>query len=679
MQYSQEQMIMLQKAMTSMYEDNMKFLEIYNKDLFEKVSNLSTEIDNKLYQSRYELEFVNNSFNIIDTQSKKYLYDTTLEDYSTSALLETDFSTKGSMSNLMDSVYTTDNTEKLRLLNNDIQTESFHHIMKDINKFKEILGHPSISETKEMRYIPSFIFFGTLLGSHLLPFKEKFNPKSFLIVEPDLEIFRLSLFVTEYKVLTDNTRLFFSVADENAQMIKTMEQFMLYDSFENYTYKYYSTSYHDKSLFNSFTLALQNTTPFSYDHYRQIHYAKESIRSINKFPVLLEKEVKSKMQELPILVLSPGPSLRENFKWLKKNQDKFITIAFGAAVKALCEVGVKPDIITSVDASTLILRQFPKECKKVYENSLALISTDSHRDLFKFFKKENITVFEPNFKIVKEGLKESPSLTVGDNCIHILLTLGFKDIYLLGTDLSIDLDTGNSYDKTHLMSSNKRNLHYLNKNIKKISEEVDVSSNYVSVESNFEDRTLYADQFFLKIIESYKTIIKEHEKKHDFNVYNLSSGSKIANTSPLQPRDVSLPNIKNQKMIKELKKFLIQKSRTHSSQDEKEYIIHEIDFLNKLLMNIKSIKDTDLENFEHFYSLRKEYAQKIVKHKSYSSLTRTLLSNYMKIIDSFINFVFNDKNSNYSDKTLQKIKIEWCLQVSELIKEYRKVLKKFKF
>ncbi|NQY94274.1 MAG: motility associated factor glycosyltransferase family protein [Campylobacteraceae bacterium] len=432
-------------------------------------------------------------------------------------------------------------------------------------------------------------------------------------------------------------------------------------------------------MFNSFALALQNTTPFSYDHYRQIHYAKESIRSINKFPVLLEKEVKSKIQELPILVLSPGPSLRENFKWLKKNQDKFITIAFGATVKALCEVGVKPDIITSVDASTLILRQFPKECKKVYENSLALIATDSHRDLFKFFKKENITVFEPNFKIVKEGLRESPALTVGDNCIHILLTMGFKEIYLLGTDLAIDLDTGNSYDKTHLMSGNKRNLHYLNKNIKKISEEVDVSSNYIAVESNFGDKTLYADQFFLKLLESYKTIIKEHKKKYDFNIYNLSSGSRIDNTTPLEPRDISLPKIENQKEIKELKKFLIQKSRTHSSEDEKEYIIHEIDFLNKLLMNIKNIKNTDLENFEQFYSLRKEYAQKIAKHKSYSSHTRTLLSNYIKIIDSFINFVFNDKNSDYSKKTLQVLKMEWCLQVSELIKEYRKVLKKFKF
>jgi len=679
MQYSQEQMIVLQKAMVSMYEDNMKFLEIYNKDVFERMTTLSSEIDNNLYQSRYELEFVNNSFNIIDIQNKKYLYDTTLEDYSIAGLSETDFSTKGSISNLMNSVYTTDNSEELRLLNNDIQTESFQHIRKDINKFKDILDNPSISETKEMKYIPSFIFLGTLLGSHLLPFKEKFTPKSFLIVEPDLEIFRLSLFVTEYKVLTDNTRLFFSVADENAQMIKTMEQFILYDSFENYTYKYYSTSYHDKSLFNSFALALQNTTPFSYDHYRQIHYAKESIRSINKFPVLLEKELKSKIQELPILVLSPGPSLRENFKWLKKNQDKFITIAFGATVKALCEVGVKPDIITSVDASTLILRQFPLESKKVYENSLGLIATDSHRDLFKFFKKENITVFEPNFKIVKDGLKESPALTVGDNCLHILLTMGFKEIYLLGTDLSIDLDTGSSYDKTHLMSGNKRNLHYLNKNIKKISEEVDVSSNHIEVESNFGDRTLYADQFFLKLLESYKTIIKEHEKKYDFNIYNLSHGSRIANTIPLEAKNITLPNIKTQKEIKKLKNFLIKKSRTDSSQDEKEYIIHEIDFLNKLLIDVENIKSTKLENFEQFYSLRKEYAKKIVKHKSYSSLTRTLLSNYIKIIDSFINFVVNDKNSDYSTKILQKVKMEWCLQVSTLIKEYRKVLKKFKF
>ena len=679
MQYSKEQMTILQNAMTSMYEDNMKFLEIYNKDVFEKVTELTNKIEIKNYQSRYELEFVNNSFNILDTENQKYIYENSLEEYTKIAVEETDFSTKGSISNLMNSIYSTDNQEELRLLNNDIQTESFQHIMKDVNKFRKLLDYPSIAETKEMKYVPSFIFFGSLLGSHFLPLKEKFSPKSCLIIEPDLELFRLSLFVTEYKILTKKNRLFFSVSDTNTQMIKKMEQFILYNSFENYTYKYYSTSYHDKNLFNNFALALQNSTPFAYDHYRQINYAKESIRSINKFPVLLEKEVESKIQDLPILVLSPGPSLRENFKWLKANQDKFITISFGATVKALCEAGIKPDIITSVDASTLILRQFPKECKKVYEDSLCLLAADSHRDLFKFFKKENTIVFEPNFKIVKEGLKESPSLTVGDNCMHILLTMGFKKIYLLGTDLSIDADAGSSYDKTHLMSGQKRNLHYLNKNIKKISEEVDVSSNYVSVESNFGDKTLYADQLFLKILESYKAIIEAHKEKYDFYVYNLSNGSKIENTISLQAKNINLPKIKKEKKINKLKKFFLDKSRMNVTQDEEQYILYEIDFLTNLLEDIKIIENMNFENYDQFYSLRKKYAQRIVKHKSYSSLTQSLLSNYIKIIDSFINFVFNDNEKMYSVEVLHLVKMQWCVQVSELIKEYRKVLKKFKF
>ena len=679
MQYSEEQMLMLQNAMTLMYEDNMQFLEIYNKDVFEKVNALTSKIEEENYKSRYELEFVNNSFNILDMENKKYIYETSLEEYTKKSVSETDFSTNGSISNLMNSIYSTDNAEELRLLNNDIQTESFQHIMKDVNKFRKLLDYPSVGETKQMKYVPSFIFLGSLLGSHFLSLKEKFNFKSCLIIEPDLELFRLSLFVTEYKILTDKNRLFFSVGDTNNQMIKCMEQFILYNSFENYTYKYYSTSYHDKNLFNNFALALQNSTPFAYDHYRQINYAKESIRSINKFPVLLEKEVESKIQDLPVLVLSPGPSLRENFKWLKENQDKFILISFGATVKALCEAGVKPDIITSVDASTLILRQFPKECKKTYEDSLSLLAADSHRDLFKFFKKENTIVFEPNFKIVKEGLKESPSLTVGDNCMHVLLTMGFKEIYLLGTDLSIDADAGSSYDKTHHMSGQKRNMHYLNKNIKKISEEVDVSNNYVSVESNFGDKILYADQLFLKILESYKNIIEAHKEKYEFNVYNLSSGSKIANTIPLQAKNINLPNIKKQKTIKKLKKFLIDKSRTNVTQGESEYIMHEINFLTDLLVDIKKIKNTNLENSEQFYSLRKEYAQRIVKHKSYSSLTQSLLSNYIKIIDSFINFVFNDNEKVYSNEVVHKVQMQWCVQVSELIKEYRKVLKKFKF
>jgi len=472
-----------------------------------------------------------------------------------------------------------------------------------------------------------------------------------------------------------NSRIFFSIGQSDYEMVKELEPFILYDSFDNYLYKYYSTSYHDKQLFNNFTVALQNSTPFAFDHYRQIHYAKKSISRINKYPVLVENKKTSDIQDLPILILSPGPSLRKNFKWLKKNKNKFITVAFGATVKALNDAGVIPDIITSVDASTLMMKQFPLKCKKTYEKSIALVSSDSHEELFQKFKKKNIFIFEANFKLKENGLRESPALTVGDNAMHVLLSMGFKKIFMLGTDLFVDVDTGVSYDKSHT-SSSKSNVHYLKKNIKKISEDIDVSNNYIKVKSNFGDSTLYTNQFFYKIIESYNVIVQAHKKLHDFEVYNLSDGAKINGIHSLRIQDVQLHDIEKKKKKSLLKEFFRSKSEHQFSLKEQSHMQDEIKFINELLLYVEEVNSQKITRSEEFYDLRKEHALRVVKHKSYSSLTKSMISTYIKIIDRYINFIFNDAEASYTEKKLNSIKKEWCYQVFSLLTTYEKILKK---
>jgi len=676
MEYTQDQIQTLQNAMHSMYEDNLEFFKIYNKKTYDKIIDLDEKINLGQYDTRYELEFIDNSFNIYDCIKKEFLYEKNLDEYTIDILKELDYSNKGSLSNLINNIYTEDNVAELRMFNNDIQTKSYKQLIRDIRNFKELLHNPKINRDTNMKYIPSFVFFGTLLGKHLYPINQKFKSKSYLIVEPNIEIFRLSLFITEYKLLSQESKIFFSIGQSDYEMVKEIGPFLLYDSLENYIYKYYSTSYHDKQIFNNFTLALQNTSPFAFDYYRQMHYVKESISRINKYPVLVENKKISDIQDLPILVLSPGPSLRKNFKWLKKNKDKFITIAFGATVKALHEAGIIPDIITSVDASTLIMKQFPPECKKTYQNSIALLSTDSHEDMFSLFKEENIFIFEANFKLKEKGLKESPALTVGDNSLHILLSMGFKNIFMLGVDLFVDIDSGTSYDKSHVNSKTKYNVHYLKKNIKKISEEIDVADNYIKINSNLGNKILYANQFFLKIIESYSVIAQSHKMNYDFNVFNLSDGARIPNIQPLNPRDIELPDIKEKKTKKLLNKFFQIKSKNKFSKSEKNKMKIEIEFINELIAYVKYIKKMPLTEDKEFYDLRKEYAIKIVKYKSYSSLTRSLLSTHIKVIDNYINFVFNDENFTYSKNELSKLKTQWCKQMNLILEKYKKILKK---
>lgn len=676
MEYSQEQTIALQDALHNMYEDNMEFLKIYDKSIYNEISNLSNKIDNNEYEVRYELEFINNSFNIYDKHKKEYIYKNSLDEYNANVSNELDYSNKNIISNAMTKNYDIENIEELRLFDNDIQTNSYKKVIKDIEKFKDIVDGTNTHSNGNMKYIPTFIFFGTLLGSHLFHIKQKFKSKSYLIIEPDIEIFRLSLFITEYKLLSENSRLFFSVGDNYSRMVNKMENYILYDLGENYKYKYYSTSYHAQNLFNNFAMALGNTNPFSFDHYRQLSYIDKSINRINKFPTLIESDFSSTLENLPVLILSPGPSLREKVKWVKKNYKNFITLAFGATVKILNEFDIKPDIITSVDASTLILNQFPKECESTYKEAVILLGTDSHKEVVKLFKQENIFVYETNVKILMNGMEESSSTSVGENALHILLTMGFKEIYMLGTDLAIDIDTEIAYDKTHLKSTkDKHCLHYLRKNIKKISEDIDINDKYIKVASNFKNKTLYSDPLFLKIIEGYTSIIEMHKEKYPFKVFNLSKGAFIPNTTPLSPKEVRISTIKKDKKNRYLKEFFLNKSQKGFLKEKDEFS-NEVEFLDDLISFIKNIKKINIGNDKSFYTVRKKYIQKIIEHKSYSLMTVSFLLTHIQVIDNYINLQFNNENFYCNESKLENIKLEWCKQVLNKLKEYQKILKK---
>ena len=676
MKYSQEQLAILEDALRNMYEDNMDFLKIYDNGLYNDIYSLTDKIDNNEYEVRYELEFINNSFNVFDKQKGIYLYEESLIEYNNKVLNEIDYSFKSTIANISNKHYDLDHVENLRLFNNDIQSNAYAQIVSDINEFKIEFGNPKKNSHSKMTYVPGFVFFGTLLGSHLSPLQQKLKLESCLVVEPDIELFRLSLFVTEYKILVQNAKLFFSIGSTDTQMLTKMQKYILFGSTESYLYKYYSTSYHDKQLFSNFTLALSSSNPFDFNHYRQLFYAKESINRIKKYPVLIVNKLSSEIIERPVLILSPGPSLRNNIKWVQKNNNKFITIAFGASIKILHEFGIKPDIITSVDSSTLILKQLPPECKSTYENALALLGTDSHKDVFKLFKKENIFVGESNFKLLINGIKESASITVGDNTLHIMLSMGFKKIYLLGTDLAIDVNDGVAYDKTHFKNSKeKHQLHHLRKNIKKISDDIDLTKNYIKMESNFKNKTLYSDQLFIKILGSYDSIISTHQSTYSFEIFNLSEGAYIPRTTPLRTSKINLQAIKKSNTEAQLREFFLKKSQKDFIEEKIE-LAKEVKFLNELMLYIKDIKKVRVLNKDEFYDFRRKYTSKITEHKSYSLLTTTFLLTHIKIIDNYINFVLNDDSFNCSELMLLNIKSLWCKEVESKIKEYKKTIKK---
>ena len=67
---------------------------------------------------------------------------------------------------------------------------------------------------KRFKKIDKFIFLGTLLGRHIPRIAQKVDAKMYLVLERNLEIFRLSLFTVDYTLLAKKG-VVFSVMDNH--------------------------------------------------------------------------------------------------------------------------------------------------------------------------------------------------------------------------------------------------------------------------------------------------------------------------------------------------------------------------------------------------------------------------------------------------------------------------------
>ncbi|WP_252981538.1 hypothetical protein [Aliarcobacter butzleri] len=72
-----EAQIQLQNALTTTFLANLVFLSEYDRDLYDRVDELSRMIENGTYQEKYALEFLmeNGEFDIYDIVNDKYLYN----------------------------------------------------------------------------------------------------------------------------------------------------------------------------------------------------------------------------------------------------------------------------------------------------------------------------------------------------------------------------------------------------------------------------------------------------------------------------------------------------------------------------------------------------------------------------------------------------------------------------
>lgn len=591
----------LEETLQNIFISNLNFFKNSYPSIYKKI----IEFENSNIEN-YCINFVDDSFQLLNLLSDYNLY--TQEPFSDATNRINNFDLSSAF-----------NLIKIELL------EKSNHYEKEINAYKYL--NEFINNFQKINLeINKFIFLGTLLGIHIMDFHKVLNAKAYLIIEPNIEIFRLSMFITDYSILTKNSKLFFAI-DENEYTLKEIIK-----SFLEYKYEFNNLIHFELS--HKMNEPLINKLSTIFTHFGEMRYPfSDYLISLDRFNYYIKRNIKlvdlSKiynfLENKPILFLGAGPSLETSLDYLKLFENNFIIVAVAATLKTLETKNIIPDIIITVDGQEIITEQFNVD-KIIYENSIILSSIKLDKNLYTILENTNLFFFQNSLNLFT-NLGFITGVTVGDIGIDIFLRLGAKNLYLLGVDAAIDSKTG----KTHT------NMHISSKNIDlyKNDTQIDFKKTIVYVKGNFEDKV----PTFLE----YKEIIEEIDEKfqhlnNKFIIYNLSNGAYFKNTIPLKAKEIKIKEKIDKKLFQN--EFLLNLNGI-TKQNLNNIFIKNFDKERKILIKFNSL-EKNISFFNEFKNIQQKYP---------NSIAVNILEKYFKLILPYYKFI---KNENISNEILKK-------------------------
>ncbi|HJE03666.1 hypothetical protein AAX26_00592 [Aliarcobacter thereius] len=592
----QKQLEELQKTLSQIYLKNIEFFKINHINIYEKIVFFE-----KQNIQNYSLEFIDDEFKLFDLKTKQNLY--IKEPFSDSLNRLNNFSLSNAFT----------------LIKMDQLTKK-NHYEGEINSY--IYLNEYIKELENIKIkINKFIFIGTLLGVHINDFHNNLNAKSYLIIEPNIEVFRLSLFLCDYESLCKNSKLFFAINENNSTLEKITKNF-LENQYElnhliHFELSSENNSYLIEELQNIFIHNSQMRYPFSdfiislKRGYNYFFEEKKSIINLSQNQNLFENK--------KVLFLGAGVSLAKNLEWLYLNQEKFVIVASSAVLKHLRILEIIPDTILAIDGQKEpMIEQFNTD-SKMYKDSIILASIKLDTELFLKLKDTKIFFMQNSLELFSNyGFLSG--VTVGDIGIDIIAKLGAKEIYLLGIDASIDSKNGKTHIGTH-KSSRKLNLNKKHNG--------DFRKDIVYVKGNFEEKVPTFKEY-LEMIESAENIIFEH---FEFvKVYNLGDGAyfKGATSLKIEKLKSNLEKIDKKKLNIEL----LENLKKISKQTLEEIDIKDIQKEKKVLKKLNNIK---IENFHNEF--------KMVFKKYPNSMICNIFDRFFKLILPY-NLILNSNEAN---------------------------------
>jgi len=652
----------IEELASQTYLKNIEFLQKEHYDVWYKLHLLEIAINDGRYKERYALDYIDGYFDVMELDSKNYLYASDSNGVDTQLAKQVTYDKD---SYLFDGFPLYYQYEKAQLGDKAKGLEDIYPLMT--------YYLDNVSKQSEMKEIEKFIFIGVGLGGHILEIDKKIKGEEYFIIEDDLELFKLSLFKTPYYELS-NATLFFSVGDGKKEFTNKFKDFLQNSFFRNKYLKYSLFPAHSQEKIKLIKNAL-SSQPFALFPYkttlskyiRTLRYLKSEYRFLN----LANKFEQSQISTKPLLIISAGPSLDTNMVWLKQNYKKFVILALSATLKTLCKHDIVPDIVTHLDGFEASLKHFENfDAKGFLQNSIAVVGGFTPPEALGYFAPKNVYILEDHATFYNDGFNAYTGPCVGSSSIMWATTMGFENIYLLGIDFAIS-KSGLSHSKEHQLTKTK----YDTKDIQNLTSQISFRENFFEIKGNFKDKVYTTPLFYDSVLALQNTLKKL--KKDTQKIYNLNDGAYLEGTIPTHCKDIDISSFEDVSKIdktKYIKECFLPYSKQQLDEADMICIEKRLEFAKEIGKMIENYNSQPLSTHpdRYLYNLisvalnllvdtSRERANLVAVYDYYLSYTMALIFDF-----------FNTKglkNSKKHIKHIDKIFVKGLLSINNIYKE----------
>lgn len=304
------------------------------------------------------------------------------------------------------------------------------------------------------KHIPLVIVFGSGLGWHLNRLMLEYQIRHLIVIDTDIETFRLSVFFQDYVLLTRlaserDTDLTFIVQPDvelvsKYLMISMLKSHGLPPFFIHGAAMLYAVDENEKiseirkAIVNSLWELFFGLGYFD-DELISIRHTFDNLKK--KLPIYVRPN--SVPADAVAFIVGSGPSLDDLLPILREYGDRAVIFSCGTSLAALAKLGIKPDFHVEKERPHLVHNVLTRTVDPAFLKGIHFLGLNVvHGDVYDLFESGGLIMKNADTMALllgQHGIPKEAILscqpTVTNAAVDFALSIGFKNVYLFGVDM----------------------------------------------------------------------------------------------------------------------------------------------------------------------------------------------------------------------------------------------------